>query len=590
MAGMIPQDFIDDLISRTDIVDVIGDHVQLRKAGKDYQGLCPFHNEKTPSFTVSQVKQFYHCFGCGANGSVIGFVMDHNHLDFVETIKDLASKAGMQLPENTETRQNRPDHKPVFNVLEHASQFYAKQLRQHSTKERAVQYLKKRGLSGEIAAAYDIGYAPPGWDNLIKSFDEPADQISILLKAGLIAEKDLDDGKKRHYDRFRDRIMFPIRDYKGRVIGFGGRVFDQGEPKYLNSPETPVFHKGRELYGLFEARKRCRDLSRIIVVEGYMDVVALAQFGINNSVATLGTATTIDHLQRLFKATREIIFCFDGDRAGQKAAWKALELSLPLLKEGYSVRFLFLPEGEDPDSVVRAQGAEYFENNKNLTPLSEFLFNSLLQKVDINTLEGRAQLVDLANPLISKIPTGALRTLMQQQLGTHAQLATEQIDHMMPRHVEPSKIEQTQKKPIQRPPVNRNKRYSRSLVEQAIHILINYPEFAVDVEFPTELSALSDHHIPFIFELHRRILDQSNITTGQLLEHYRESDKITTLNELLTGGKELPKEAMQAEYIGVIEILKKNLSKQQRSAVIQTSEGKITEQFKNLYKQSDSDN
>lgn len=585
MAGLIPQDFIDDLLSRTDIVDVIGDHVQLRKAGKDYQGLCPFHNEKTPSFTVSQVKQFYHCFGCGANGSVIGFMMDHNHFDFIESIKDLASKAGMQLPENTETRQNRPDHQPVFNVLEYASQFYAKQLRQHSSKERAVQYLKKRGLSGEIAAAYDIGYAPPGWDNLIKSFDDSADQISILLKAGLIAEKDLDDGKKRHYDRFRDRVMFPIRDYKGRVIGFGGRVFDQDEPKYLNSPETPVFHKGRELYGLFEARKRCRDLSRIIVVEGYMDVVALAQFGINNSVATLGTATTIDHLQRLFKATREIIFCFDGDRAGQKAAWKALELSLPLLKEGYSARFLFLPEGEDPDSVVRAQGAEYFENNKNLTPLSEFLFNSLLQQVDVETLEGRAQLVDLANPLISKIPTGALRTLMQQQLGTHSQLATEQIDQMMPRHIEPS-IEKIKQKPRQRQPVNRNKRYSRSLVEQAIHILINHPEFTVDIEFPAELSALSDHHIPFIFELIKRISTQSDITTGQLLEHYRESDNITTLNELLPGGKGLPKDAMRAEYEGVIQMLQKNLSKQQRSAVIQTSEGKITEHFKSLYKRS----
>ncbi|MFK8069012.1 MAG: DNA primase [Gammaproteobacteria bacterium] len=586
MAGMIPQDFIDDLLSRTDIVDVIGEFVQLRKGGKDYQGLCPFHNEKTPSFTVSQVKQFYHCFGCGANGSAISFMMDHNHLDFVETIKDLASKAGMQLPENTETKQNRPDHNPVFNILEQASQFYAKQLRQHSSKERAVEYLKNRGLSGEIAAAYDIGYAPPGWDNLINSFGMKeqitSDQISLLLKAGLIAEKELEDNKKRHYDRFRDRIMFPIRDYKGRVIGFGGRVFDQGEPKYLNSPETPVFHKGRELYGLFEARKRCRDLSRIIVVEGYMDVVALAQFGINNAVATLGTATTIEHLQRLFKATREIVICFDGDKAGQRAAWKALELSLPLLKEGYSVRFLFLPEGDDPDSIVRKQGAAYFENTENYTQLSEFLFDSLVQQTDLTTLEGRARLFDLASPLIAKIPTGALRTLMQQQLSSLSQLASEKIDQMMPIHnPAPERI-----KPVQRRPVNRNKRFSRTLVEQAIHILINHPEFVIEIDFPKELSNLDDQNIPFILELTQQISDQSLINTGQLLEHFRESEKIELLNQLLPGEKDLPDDAMRAEYRGIIQTLQKNLAKQQRSALIQTSDGKITDQIKSLYTRS----
>ena len=582
MAGLIPQDFIDDLLSRTDIVDVIGDTVQLRKAGKDYQGLCPFHNEKTPSFTVSQVKQFYHCFGCGANGSVIGFMMDHNHLDFIETIRDLASRAGMQLPENTETQQNRPNHEPVFNILGQATQFYTNQLRQHSAKERAVDYLKNRGLSGEIAAAYKIGYAPAGWDNLLKSFDNYSDLIPLLLKAGLIIEKESDDNEKRHYDRFRDRIMFPIRDYKGRVIAFGGRILDQGEPKYLNSPETPVFHKGRELYGLYEARKRCRDLSQIIVVEGYMDVVALAQFGINNAVATLGTATTTEHLQRLFRTTREIIFCFDGDQAGKRAAWKALELSLPLLKEGYSVRFLFLPEGEDPDSIVRSEGPEYFEVTANFTALSEFLFNSLLKKVDVDTLEGRAQLVDKANPLISKIPKGALRTLMQQQLSKLSQLETGQIEQMMP---DPA----IQKRPAQRPPLNRNHRHSRTLVEQAIHTLLNHPEFAVDINFPEELTDLSDQYIPLIFELIKLISNKPDITTGQLLEHWRDTEIIVTLNGLLPGEKELGEDALRAEYSGIIEILKKNLSKQERSAAVQTSDGKITDQIKNIYKRSSSD-
>ena len=587
MAGLIPQDFIDDLISRTDIVDVIGDHVQLRKAGKDYQGLCPFHNEKSPSFTVSQVKQFYHCFGCGANGSVIGFMMDHNHLDFIESIKDLASKAGMQLPENTESRQPRPDYDPIYNILGEAAKFYATQLRHHSSKQRAVDYLKKRGLSGEIAKAYDIGYAPQGWDNLLKSLDDETDRKSLLLKAGLIAEKII-EGKdeKRHYDRFRDRIIFPIRDYKGRVIGFGGRILDQGEPKYLNSPETPVFHKGRELYGLFEARKRCRDLNRIIVVEGYMDVVALAQFGINHSVATLGTATTFEHLQRLFRTTREIIFCFDGDRAGQKAAWKALEISLSMLKEGYSVRFLFLPEGEDPDSMIRTHGPEYFEDSKNFTALSDFLFNSLLKQTDTESIEGRARLVDLANPLISKIPKGALRTLMQQQLATLSQLETGQIEQMMPRVED----QQLAKRPPQRMPSNiQKKKFSRSLAEQAIHILLNHPEFAVKTEFPSTLSELPDPHIPLICELINQITIQPDMTTGQLLEHWRESENLGMLTTLISGGKDLPDEAMYAEYMGIVESLEKNLTKQQRSAVIQTSEGKITEQIKNIYKRPDPD-
>jgi len=585
MAGRIPQDFIDDLLSRTDIVDVIGETVQLRKAGKDYKGLCPFHNEKTPSFTVSQDKQFYHCFGCGANGSVIGFMMDYNNLDFVETIKDLASRAGMQLPENTESQQNRPNQEPVFNILEQATQFYTKQLRQHPAKEKAVDYLKNRGLSGGIAAAYKIGYAPPGWDNLLKSFDNYSDLIPFLLKAGLIIEKESNDNEKRHYDRFRDRIMFPIRDYKGRVIGFGGRILDQGKPKYLNSPETPVFHKGRELYGLYEARKRCRDLSRIIVVEGSMVVVALAQFGINNSVATLGTATTTEHLQRIFRTTREIIFCFDGDQPGQKAAWKALEISLPLLKEGYSIRFLFLPEGEDPDSMIRQQGAEYFKDNKNFTTLSDFLFNSLLKKTDIETLEGRARLVDLANPLISKIPKGALKTLMQQQLAVFSNLETGQIERMMP---DPD--DSLKKKPPQRARVYfPKKKFSRSLAEQAIHILLNHPEFAIKVDFPTSLSELSDQHIHLIYELIKQISDQPEITTGQILEYWRDKESFSTLNDLIHGSKELSDEAMYIEYASIIESLKNNLLKQQRSALIQTSDGKITEQIKNIYKRPGTD-
>ncbi len=581
MAGLIPQDFIDDLLSRTDIVDVIGDHVQLRKAGKDFQGLCPFHNEKSPSFTVSQTKQFYHCFGCQASGSAISFLMDHNHLDFVETIKELASKAGMQLPENTDSNKPRVNNDPVYSILEQATKFFAVQLRQHSTKQRAVDYLKNRGLSGEIAKAYDIGYAPDGWDNLLKHLDNEADQKNLLIKAGLIIEKESENNKpKRYYDRFRDRIIFPIRDYKGRVIGFGGRILDKGEPKYLNSPETPVFHKGRELYGLYEARKRCRDLDQIVVVEGYMDVVALAQFGINHSVATLGTATTTEHLQRLFKATREVIFCFDGDRAGKRAAWKALDLSLPLLKEGYTVQFMFLPEGEDPDSMVRSKGPEYFRNHKNFTALSEFLFNSLLLKADINTLEGRAQLVNLANPLITKIPTGALRSLMQQRLSKLSQLEGQAIEQIIPEVAPPAEIPQ----PRQRALINRNQRLSRTLVEQAIHIILNHPGFANEVDFDENLVELADPYLPLLLELLRMVKSQPTISTGQLLEHWRGTETLIALNDLISGKKELPDEAIQTEYTGIITALKKNLLKQQRSAIINTSEGKITDRVKNIYK------
>ncbi len=586
MAGLIPQDFIDDLLSRTDIVDVIGDYVQLRKAGKDFQGLCPFHTEKTPSFTVSQLKQFYHCFGCGANGSVIGFLMDYNHLDFVEAIKELASRAGMELPENNEIGRKRPDNEPIYSLLEDAARFFSLQLRQHPQKERAVHYLKNRGLTGKIAAMYRIGFAPPGWDNLLKTIGKSSEHLDLLQRAGLTIEKEGNDKSEKHYyDRFRDRIMFPIQDYKGRVIGFGGRIIDQGEPKYLNCPETPVFHKGRELYGLYEARKYCRDLDRILVVEGYMDVVALAQYDLQNTVATLGTAITSDHIQRLFKTTSEIVYCFDGDNAGRRAAWKALELSLPLLKEGRAVQFLFLPEGEDPDSMVRSRGKDFFENRENFTSLSDFLFTTLLQDVDIHRLEGRARLVDLAKPLIARLPQGALRSLMQQQLSELSRLTTDQIRQLVP----PPYPEVEKPKPVQRSTTRRHRRLTRSLVEQAIHILLNYPHFALEIEFPMELEELTDPHLPLIQELIGLISDKPDITTGQLLEHWRNKKVYPTLAELVMARKELPESAIKTEYEGILQGLKNHLLKQRRSAVIQTSNGKITEQIKDVFRRKKQD-
>lgn len=582
MAGKIPQDFIDDLLSRTDIVDVVGDFVTLRKAGKDFQGLCPFHNEKSPSFTVSQIKQFYHCFGCGANGSAIGFLMEYNRMDFVECIRDLASRAGMQLPENTDQPQNRPNLNPIYDILEHAAAFYARQLRTHPDKARAVDYLKGRGLSGKIAAAYRIGFAPEGWDNLLLSLDTTSENKALLLKAGMVIQKD----EGRHYDRFRDRIIFPIRDYKGRVIAFGGRVLDKGEPKYLNSPETPVFHKGRELYGLFEARKRSRDLDRVIVVEGYMDVVALAQFGINNAVASLGTATTADHFQRLFKLTREIVFCFDGDKAGQNAAWKALEISLPFLKDGYSVRFLFLPEGQDPDTLVRSEGPEYFTNIKNFAPLSDYLFRTLSLQTDTESHEGRARLVDLAKPLIARIPQGALRILMEQQLSELSHIASPQLRQIIP-DAPPQQGTEAQRPPVQRRPLKNSHKHARSLPEKAIHLLLNHPEFAQLVDLPEELEQLSLGHIPIFIELYRLAKNHPGINTGQILEHWRDTETISALNELLSGSRDLPDEALQGEFEGIILSLQKNLQKQKHSEIVQSSEGKITDRIKDIYKRSD---
>ena len=574
MAGLIPQDFIDDLLNRTDIVDVIGDHVPLRKAGKDYQGLCPFHNEKTPSFTVSQAKQFYHCFGCGANGSAIGFLMENNHLSFIDAVKDLAAKAGVQVPESATQSEPRQNYDPIYEVLAKACKFYETQLRRHATRQVAVNYLKQRGLSGEIAAAYHIGFAPAGWDNLLKALGASTDTIPTLIKAGLIIEKETG----RYYDRFRDRIIFPIRDHRGRVTGFGGRVLEGGEPKYLNSPETPVFHKGRELYGLFEARRRCKDLQRLIVVEGYMDVVALAQFGINNAVATLGTATTPAHLQRLFKVTSEIVFCFDGDQAGHSAAWKALETSLPYLKDGHSIRFLFMPEGEDPDSLIRKQGAAYFESAANLTPLSDFLFNSLLKKTESDSPEGRARLITLAKPLLSKIPRGAFRILIQQRLSELSHIETDQLNRWLPDQGD------TPRKPAQRNMLKANRRLTRSLSEKAIHLLLTHPEFAHESELPAKLELLDQPHIPLLVELVNLIKQHANISTGQILEHWRDTPAFPTLNSLLIGIKDLPASAMLTEYTGVMESLARKLVKLQRSAVVQTADGKITDQIKDMYK------
>lgn len=426
---MIPQPFIHDLLDRVDIVDAIDRHIPLKKAGANFVACCPFHNEKTPSFTVSQTKQFFHCFGCGSHGNAITFLMNYNGLSFVEAVHELAAYVGMQVPSqlgaetssaNFAASKNAGDHahqadvskQELVSTLDTVTQYYRQQLK---TSEKAIEYLKQRGLSGKTAAHFGIGYAPPGWNNLEAIFSsyESDNTRGLLLQVGLIVTSE--DGKQ--YDRFRNRIMFPILGLKGQIIGFGGRVLDQGEPKYLNSPETPLFEKGREIYNFFSARRAIREANSVVVVEGYMDVIALWQHGIENVVATLGTATTAFHLQKLLRQTDHIVFCFDGDKAGRKAAWRALENGLPLISDGKYLSFLFLPEGDDPDSYVRQCGKTSFEHQlSQAIPLSEFLFRELCARNNLQTDEGRAKLVHDAKPLLRQVKASVLSFMLINRL------------------------------------------------------------------------------------------------------------------------------------------------------------------------------
>lgn len=432
MAGLIPQSFIDDLLNRTDIVDVVSSRVQMKKAGKNYTACCPFHKEKTPSFSVSPDKQFYYCFGCGAGGNALGFIMDHDNLDFPQAVEELAKAAGMEIPREESGRSHKPRQptdSPLYPLLTAAADFYRQALKSHPARRAAVDYLKGRGLTGEIARDFGLGFAPPGWDNLYKHLSSDTLQQKAMIDAGLLVEN-AETGKR--YDRFRDRVMFPIRDSRGRIIAFGGRVLGDDKPKYLNSPETPVFHKGQELYGLFEARKFNRSLDEIIVVEGYMDVIALAQQGLRNAVATLGTATSEEHMKRLFRVVPSVLFCFDGDQAGRNAAWRALEATLPCLQDGRRARFLFLPEGEDPDTLVRSEGTDAFKAriNQHAQPLADYFFQQLTEETDPRSLEGRAHMATLAAPLIDKVPGANLRNLMRQRLSEITGLNSEAVSQL----------------------------------------------------------------------------------------------------------------------------------------------------------------
>jgi DNA primase len=433
---VIPESFKQDLLNRIDIVDVVSRYVQLKKAGANYLGLCPFHNEKTPSFTVSPSKQFYHCFGCGVHGNAIGFMMAHAGLGYVDAVKELASSAGMQMPEyrprSPEDAARRERETDLYALMERAMEFYRAELKKAP---RAIEYLKGRGLTGEIAARFRIGYAPDDWQALRAVFPEYEDKA--LVECGLVIQGD----ESKRYDRFRDRIMFPILSARGAVIGFGGRVLGEGEPKYLNSPETPLFEKGREVYGLVQARDAIRAAGRVLVVEGYMDVVALAQFGVGYAVATLGTATTPVHVGKLLRLADELVFCFDGDAAGRKAAWRALEVSVPLAPDNKPIRFLFLPEGEDPDSYIRGRGKEAFERLvREAQTLTGFLLAELRAQTDLSTPEGRSRFVSAAKPHLQRLAAAGLRLQLVKEVADLARVSQEEAERLMELRSAPSYI------------------------------------------------------------------------------------------------------------------------------------------------------
>ena len=518
MAGRIPQSFIDDLISRADIVEVINTRVPLKKKGREYQACCPFHNEKTPSFTVSEAKQFYHCFGCGAHGTAIGFLMEYEHLDFVDAIETLAAEYHLEVPREDSpwTRDTRDEKQELYDVLESASHLYQSQLRQS---DRAIQYLKQRGLSGEIAKRYKLGYAPNEWSYLIDNIDN----INALEKSGMVIRKSAD----KQYDRFRDRIMFPILDRRGHTIAFGGRIIDDGEPKYLNSPETEIFHKGYELYGFYEARQAVRKLTRIIVVEGYMDVVALAQNGIEYAVASLGTATTKDQIQKLFRSVHQIVFCYDGDNAGRKAAWRALENTLPIIRDGLEASFLFLPEGEDPDSLVRKEGKTAFEQRLDqATPLSEFLFKALTQEINIETMEGKAKLENKAKPLLGKIPEIIFKDLMYQRLSELVGISVEKLSGE-------SKQQETASISVQPAPPRSTRKIKQNATRDAIALLLHHPELASVCAIPDTFRDTSLQGFALLHQLHETILNNPGLSSSALLERWRGTNEFEILQKLL---------------------------------------------------------
>ncbi|HET7810958.1 MAG TPA: DNA primase, partial [Steroidobacteraceae bacterium] len=549
MAGRIPQGFIDELTARADIVELIGSRVELKKAGREYRACCPFHNEKTPSFWVSPQKQFYHCFGCGAHGTALGFLMEYDKLSFPEAIEELAGRLGLDVPREASAQpDNTGSTQPLYDLNLKVAKYFAGVL---PNDPHARAYAKKRGLTPETIERFMIGYAPNAWNEVLKKFGTTESDRKVLLECGLIIERERTDSRTldRHYDRFRDRLMFPIRDSRGRVLAFGGRIIDQGEPKYLNSPETLLFHKGRELYGMYEVRQSRATLKRLMVVEGYMDVARLHQAGVNYAVATLGTATTPEHLRRIFKLVNEVVFCFDGDKAGRAAAWRALGNALPEARDGRQIRFLFLPEGHDPDSLVGEEGREAFEKRLDgALPLSEYLAHALGEQVDLSHADGRAQFAELARPLVTKVAPGVYRDLLIDRLSESIKLPAARLNQLWFNEATGPSGAHAQTAPPEagRPPaMGRTQRPrdgggNKGLVTKAVKLLVHFPGVAARVTGSqlTQLEMTDDPGSRFLFELIDQLQQEPAANTGVLLMRWRERPEVSRMTALAQ--EELP--------------------------------------------------
>ena len=550
---MIPSAFIDDLLARTDIVEIIESRVTLKKTGQNYSGLCPFHQEKSPSFSVSQDKQFYYCFGCQASGSALTFLMEFERLDFISSVEALAARLGLSVPDDRQRQSSEESQrrKSVLLQLEKAADFYRLQLRSHGQRAKAVDYLKNRGLSGPIARDFGLGFAPPGWDNLLKALALSDEDVSLMIDAGLLIDQ---PEEKKRYDRFRDRIIFPIRDLRGRTIAFGGRIIGDGKPKYLNSPETTVFHKGRELYGLYEARKSKAKLDRILVVEGYMDVVALAQHGIHFAVATLGTATTIEHVERLFRQVSEIIFCFDGDLAGRNAAWKALLIVLPLLSDGRSAKFLFVPDGEDPDSLVRSEGSEGFVKRlQQADTFVDWFFRKIQQDLvsknnDIDTISGKAALSKLAMSYLNNMQEGVFRHLMIDELALKTGLDKERLQAVTAKYAAPAMDPQ----PVAEPGLADHEEISES-VDLALALLVLQPDLALEFNSSEYEILLGRSQDNLLAQIALRISSDGLTNPGQIMSLFSDKHQQRQIRQAFDYKPILGASQLRDEFVGLIQ-------------------------------------
>jgi len=540
MAGRIPKNFIDDLISRTDIVDVIDSRLKLKKKGKSYRARCPFHDGNNDStFSVSPDQQFYHCFNCGVSGNVLSFLMEYDGIEFVDAVEVLAESLSIDIPREDSGQTQSPttyiDRKDLYQLMGDITRFYQQQLRTHSNSEKVINYLKSRGLSGKTAKYFQIGYSPDGWDEVRKKFAINKQTEQQLIDAGMLISKDSGGS----YDRFRDRLMFPIHDRRGRVIGFGGRVFDDTTPKYLNSPETPIFHKGKELYGLYQVKQNEKDVQRILVVEGYMDVVALGQFDINYAVASLGTATTPDHIQLLFRQTSEVICCFDGDKAGRTAAWRALENALPSIQDGRTLRFMFLPDGEDPDSLVQKEGKEFFEKLiDQAMPLSDFLYQQLLSQVDMSSDDSKSKLAQLAIPLLTKLPDSVFRQMMETRLISLLGIEKEGLKKLLPAAKSTEKKKTSQK---------------ITPMRLAISLLLQYPQMAYQL---AEIPEFKEMQIPGLTLLNLLLeicRTTPHLSTGQLIEHWRGYPEEKQLITLATWDNQIKEDKYEEVFFDILD-------------------------------------